>query len=73
MNERMPSPIALLKEAGKPKRGKIHPILAFRGVRSADEAIKAIPEIQYRAGSEGMNSVHNSLFRHEDKPVSNVD
>ena len=52
---------------------QIHPVLTFRRVRTADEAIEAVPEIEHSAGIESMNLVHHRLLGDEEKPVPDID
>jgi hypothetical protein len=56
----------------KTERGQVQSILAFRCIRSADETIKAIPEIQHGVGIDRVNFVQDRLFGGEDKSVSDV-
>ena len=54
------------------KRSKVHSVLAFRRIRTADKAIESITDIQDGVGVEGMNLVNHPLFGHEEKPVTNI-
>src|ERR1043165_1115406 len=62
----------IVERSGKTERGQVHPILTFRRVRSANEPIETVPEIQHGVGVECVNFVYHSLSGLEDKPVSDV-
>src|SRR5262245_52070292 len=62
----------IVERSRKPQRRQVHSILTFRRVRTADEAIETIPEIQHGTGTERVNLVHHRLFRNKEKAVAEI-
>ncbi len=63
---------SVVERSWEAKRSKVHSVLAFRCIRTADKAIESITDIQDGVGVEGMNLINHRLFGDKLKPVTNI-